>query len=189
MADHPCHVLLGVCGMIGRSKGATPPQVYDGIRTAHDAISASVPTSSRSDIGLVTDLGRMIRIPVVELPELPDEADHKPPLASGLDVSEFVELDEGEQVVSVVAMTADGPGFVLGTRGGIVKRVAPDYPPNRDDFEVITLKDDDRVVGAGQLLTGEEDLAFITSEAPLLRFSASTMRSQGRPAGVWPVFA
>src|SRR5699024_9098447 len=110
MADHPCHVLLGVCGMIGRSKGATPPQVYDGIRTAHDAISASVPTSSRSDIGLVTDLGRMIRIPVVELPELPDEADHKPPLASGLDVSEFVELDEGEQVVSVVAMTATVPG-------------------------------------------------------------------------------
>src|SRR5699024_9409472 len=183
MADHPCHVLLGVCGTIGRSKGATPPHVYDGIRTAHDAISASIPTSSRSDIGLVTDLGRMIRIPVVELPELPDEADHKPPLASGLDVSEFVELDEGEQVVSVVAMTADGPGFVLGTRGGIVKRVAPDYPPNRDDFEVITLKDDDRVVGAGQLLTGEEDLAFITSEAQLLRFSASTMRSQGRPAG------
>ena len=183
MADQPCHVLLGVGGKIGRSKGATPPRVYEGIRTVHDAITTSVPTTSRSDIGLVTDLGRMIRLPVVELTELPDEADQKPPLASGLDVSEFVQLDDGEQVVSVVSMNADGPGFALGTRGGVVKRVAPDYPPNKDDFEVITLKDGDRVVGATQLSTGEEDLAFITSEAQLLRFPTSTVRPQGRPAG------
>ena len=71
----------------------------------------------------------------------------------------------------------------MGTLGGVVKRVAPDYPPNKDDFEIITLKDDDRIVGATQLSTGEEDLAFVTSEAQLLRFSATTARPQGRPAG------
>ncbi|GAA1444804.1 DNA topoisomerase IV subunit A [Nocardiopsis tropica] len=183
MADQPCHVLFGVDGAIGRSKGAAVPRVYEGLRTRHDAIHVSVPTTSRSDVGLVTDLGRMIRVPVVELPELPDSDAERPPLASGLDVGEFVQLEEGERVVSVVAMDASGPGFAVGTVGGVVKRVAPDYPPNKDDFEVIALKDDDRVIGVTQLSSGEEDLAFITSEAQLLRFSASTVRPQGRPAG------
>ncbi|GAA1000203.1 MULTISPECIES: DNA gyrase/topoisomerase IV subunit A [Nocardiopsidaceae] len=183
MADQPCHVLFGVDGAIGRSKGAAVPRVYEGLRTRHDAIHVSVPTTSRSDVGLVTDLGRMIRVPVVELPELPDRDDERPPLASGLDVGEFVQLEEGERVVSVVAMDTSGPGFAVGTVGGVVKRVAPDYPPNKDDFEVIALKDDDRVIGVTQLSSGEEDLAFITSEAQLLRFSASTVRPQGRPAG------
>ncbi|NYH51165.1 MULTISPECIES: DNA gyrase/topoisomerase IV subunit A [Nocardiopsis] len=182
MADQPCHVLMGVHGTIGRSKGAAVPRVYEGLRTRHDAVHVSVPTTSRSDVGLVTDLGRMIRVPVVELPELPDEVGEAPPLASGLDVTEFVQLDEGERVVSVVSMDASGPGFVVGTRDGVVKRVSPDYPPNKDDFEIITLKDDDRVMGVTQLSTGEEDLAFITSEAQLLRFSANTVRPQGRPA-------
>ncbi|MFD3683314.1 DNA topoisomerase (ATP-hydrolyzing) subunit A [Nocardiopsis sp. NPDC058631] len=183
MADQPCHVLFGVDGAIGRSKGATAPRLYEGLRTRHDAIHVSIPTTSRSDVGLVTDLGRMIRVPVVELPELPDRDEERPPLASGLDVGEFVQLEEGERVVSVVAMDASGPGFAVGTVGGVVKRVAPDYPPNKDDFEVIALKDDDRVIGVTQLSSGEEDLAFITSEAQLLRFSSATVRPQGRPAG------
>jgi DNA gyrase subunit A len=183
MADQPCHVLLGVEGNIGRSKGATVPRMYEGLRTKHDAVTVTVPTTSRSDVGLVTDLGRMIRVPVVELPELPDEGTERPPLAEGLHVSEFVQLDGDERVVSVVAMDPSGAGFAVGTRGGVVKRVSPDYPPNKDDFEVITLKDDDRVVGVTQLSTGEEDLAFVTSEAQLLRFPAGAVRPQGRPAG------
>ncbi|MCY9784998.1 DNA topoisomerase IV subunit A [Nocardiopsis sp. EMB25] len=183
MADQACHVLLGVDGTVGRSKGAAPPRMYEGLRTRHDAIATAVPTTSRSDVGLVTDLGRMIRVPVLEIPELPDESDERPPLAAGLDVGEFVELDGDERVVSVVSMDTSGPGFAVGTEGGVVKRVAPDFPPNKDDFEVITLKDGDRLVGATQLSTGEEDLAFVTSEAQLLRFSATTVRPQGRPAG------
>ncbi|GAA1076910.1 DNA gyrase/topoisomerase IV subunit A [Nocardiopsis metallicus] len=186
MADQPCHVLLGVEGRIARTKGATPPRVYAGLRAPHDAIEVSVPTTSRSDIGFVTDLGRMIRVPVVELPELPEDGEgepERPPLAAGLDVGEFVQLDEGERVVSVVSMNATGPGFAVGTVGGVVKRVAPDFPPNKDDFEIITLKDGDRVIGVTQLSTGEEDLVFVTSEAQLLRFSAATTRPQGRQAG------
>ncbi|MBR8740338.1 DNA topoisomerase (ATP-hydrolyzing) subunit A [Nocardiopsis sp. MG754419] len=187
MADQPCHVLFGVDGRILRTKDATLPRPYEGLRVAHDTIHVSVPTSSRSDMGLVTSLGRMIRVPVVELPELPapqeGAKDTPPPLTHGIDVSEFVQLDEGETVVSVVSMQTRGPGFVVGTLGGVVKRVAPDYPPNKDDFEIITLKEGDRIIGATQLSTGEEDLAFVTSEAQLLRFSASTARPQGRAAG------
>ncbi|WP_046469094.1 DNA gyrase/topoisomerase IV subunit A [Allosalinactinospora lopnorensis] len=183
LADEPCHVLFSTSGMLGRSKGAALPRMFEGLRTKHDAIAASVPASSRSEIGLITDLGRMIRLPVLELPELPDAAAEAPPLASGLPVSEFVELAEDERVLSVAVLDSDGPGIAVGTAHGVVKRVAPDYPQNKDDFEIINLRDDDRLVGVTQLSTGEEDLVFITSAGQLLRFSAETVRAQGRAAG------
>ncbi len=64
----------------------------------------------------------------------------------------------------------------------MVKRVAPDYPQNAADFEVISLKDGDRVVGAVQLADESQDLVFITSDAQLLRFGAAAVRPQGRAA-------
>jgi DNA gyrase subunit A len=60
--------------------------------------------------------------------------------------------------------------------------VQPEYPANRDEFELITLKDDDRVVGAAYLAGDEADLVFITTDAQLLRFPASAVRPQGRQA-------
>ena len=54
-------------------------------------------------------------------------------------------------MVAIVAADAEGAGLALGTANGVVKRVAPDYPQNASDFEVISLKDGDRVVGAVQL--------------------------------------
>ncbi|MBB4933090.1 DNA gyrase subunit A [Lipingzhangella halophila] len=183
LADEPCHVLLSTSGMVGRSRGETVPRMFEGLRTKHDAITACVPVTSRSSIGLVTDLGRAIRLPVLELPELPDESTDAPPLASGLPVTEFVELAGDERVVSVVALDTDEPGFALGTAHGVVKRVTPDFPQNKDDFEVINLKEGDRLVGVSQLSSEEEDLVFITSAGQLLRFSAESVRPQGRAAG------
>jgi DNA gyrase subunit A len=75
------------------------------------------------------------------------------------------------------------PGLALGTLQGVVKRVVPDYPANRDESEVITLKDGDRIVGGAELRTGEEDPVFVTSDAQLLRYQASHVRPQGRAAG------
>jgi DNA gyrase subunit A len=66
---------------------------------------------------------------------------------------------------------------------GVVKRVVPDFPANKDEFEMITLKEGDQVVGAAELRTGREDLVFLTTDAQLLKFSADQVRPQGRPAG------
>src|SRR5581483_176493 len=101
--------------------------------------------------------------------------------------SEFVSTRPGETVVALVAAegSAGGAdaGLALGTATGVVKRVAPDYPQNATEFEVIALKDGDRVVGAVQLPDESQDLVFITSDAQLLRFGASVVRPQGRAAG------
>jgi DNA gyrase subunit A len=83
----------------------------------------------------------------------------------------------------VAAEQEAGAGLVLGTAQGVVKRVAPDYPQNAAEFDVISLKDGDRVVGAVQLPDEGHDLVFITSDAQLLRFGADAVRPQGRAAG------
>ena len=80
------------------------------------------------------------------------------------------------------SLTGEGPGLALGTAQGVVKRVNPDYP-GREEFEVISLKDGDTVVGAVELTTGEEEVVFVTSDAQLLRFSAGLVRPQGRSGG------
>ncbi len=93
-------------------------------------------------------------------------------------------LADGERILALVNLEAgETSGVALGTAAGVVKRVLPDYPANRDEFELITLRDDDRVIGAVQLTGDDADLVFVTSDAQLLRFSATSVRPQGRPAG------
>jgi DNA gyrase subunit A len=62
-----------------------------------------------------------------------------------------------------------------------VKRVVADYPP-KHDFEIITLKDDDYLVGAA-VANDDDALVFVSSDGQLLQYSASSVRPQGRPAG------
>ena len=78
----------------------------------------------------MTSLGRLIRLGVLEIPALPPSA-HSPGLSGGAPISEFVGLESGETVVGLAAADAAGAGLALGTAGGVVKRVAPDYPRQR----------------------------------------------------------
>ncbi|WP_436838797.1 DNA gyrase/topoisomerase IV subunit A [Nonomuraea cavernae] len=181
VADEPCLALLSSTGLLARTTDVSP-LAGEGERTAHDVLVAAVRTSVRGEVGVVTSLGRLIRVQVVDLPTLPPSA-NPPSLSGGHPVAEFVSLQPDETVVGLGSLDPDGPGLALGTAQGVVKRVVPEYPANRDDFEVITLKDGDTVVGAVELDSEAHDLVFITSDAQLLRYSASLVRPQGRPAG------
>ena len=201
VADEPCTVLLSSAGLLARTAArpasdaegtlplddqdrerGRPPSRSSGQRAAHDAIVSSVGSTARGTVGVVTSAGRLIRLGVLELPALPPSA-HSPALSGGAPISEFVTTGPGETVVAIVAADAMGAGLAIGTAQGVVKRVAPDYPQNSADFEVITLKSGDRVVGAVQLADEDQELTFITSDAQLLRFPASAVRPQGRSAG------
>ena len=180
VADEPCRVALSTTGLLGRLPAGF---VLDPARprTQHDVLLALVDVTTRADLGVVTSAGQLYRVAVVDVPVLPADADG---LAGGVSVRELVRgLAEDEQVLCVTSLNPDSPGVALGTEQGVVKRVVPEYPANKDTMEVITLKDGDRVVGATELRTGREDLVFITSDAQLLKFSADLVRPQGRPAG------
>ncbi|MBK3590015.1 DNA topoisomerase IV, partial [Streptomyces sp. MBT57] len=130
----------------------------------------------------VTSTGRLLRLSVIDLPQLPD-THAEPNLSGGAMISEFLNLEADEELICLTTLDEASPGLAIGTLQGVVKRVVPDYPANKDELEVITLKDGDRIVGATELRTGEEDLVFITSDAQLLRYPAGSVRPQGRAAG------
>ncbi len=183
VADDPCRVLLSSTGLLARTANGEPfPEDEDGRRAKHDLIVSAVPATARGEVGAVTSSGRLLRINVIDLPQLPDTM-AAPNLSGGAPLSEFLSLEDGETVVCLTTLDESSPGLALGTEQGVVKRVVPDYPSNKEELEVITLKDGDRIIGAVELRTGEEDLVFITDDAQLLRFQAAHVRPQGRPAG------
>ncbi|WP_460106422.1 DNA gyrase/topoisomerase IV subunit A [Streptomyces sp. YKOK-J1] len=182
VADDPCRVLLSSTGLLARTATDQPfSEAGRARRVKHDVILSAVPATARGEIGAVTSAGRLLRINVVDLPQLPEAATAN--LSGGAPLAEFVSLEDDETVVCLTTLDESSPGLALGTLQGVVKRVVPDYPSNKDELEVITLKEGDRIVGAVELRTGEEDLVFITDDAQLLRFQASIVRPQGRPAG------
>ncbi|MDH6701215.1 DNA topoisomerase IV subunit A [Streptomyces sp. MAA16] len=184
VADDPCRVLLSSTGLLARTASGEPFPEDDGEarRAKHDVIVSAAPATTRGEIGAVTSSGRLLRINVVDLPQLPETAS-APNVSGGAPLAEFVTLEDRETVVCLTTLDESSPGLALGTEQGIVKRVVPDYPSNKGELEVITLKDGDRIVGAVELRTGEEDLVFITDDAQLLRYQAAQVRPQGRPAG------
>ncbi|NEB62806.1 DNA topoisomerase IV subunit A [Streptomyces diastaticus] len=183
VADDPCRVLLSSTGLLARTANDEPLVTEAGAkRVKHDLIVSAVPSTARGEVGVVTSAGRLLRVNVVDLPQLP-ESMPTPNLAGGAPLAEFVSLEDDEDVVCLTTLDESSPGLALGTEQGVVKRVVPDYPSNKDELEVISLKDGDRIVGGAELRTGDEDLVFITDDAQLLRYQASQVRPQGRPAG------
>ncbi|MCX3060576.1 DNA gyrase/topoisomerase IV subunit A [Streptomyces beihaiensis] len=183
VADDPCRVLLSSTGLLARTATVEPFDTQGAKRAKHDVIVSAVPATARGEVGAVTSEGRLLRLNVIDLPQLPETA-AAPTLSGGAPITEFLStLAADERVVCLTTLDESSPGLAIGTEQGVVKRVVPDYPSNKEELEVITLKDGDRIVGAVELRTGDEDLVFITDDAQLLRFQASVVRPQGRPAG------
>lgn len=178
VADDPCWILMSATGLLARTNHGESWGA-DESRHQHDVITSAVRSTARGDIGLLTSTGRIIRLSALELPTLPP-TNGSPSLSGGAPLAAFVDLAGGEEPLSLCSLTEYGPGLAIATRQGVIKRVNADYPGNRDDFEVISLKDGDQVVGAIELDSGREDFIFVTSDAQLLRFSAGLVRPQGR---------
>ena len=183
MSDDPCWVLLSTSGRAARTTDRSPLPA-EGRRASHDAIVSQLASTALGRLAALTDTGRLIGLEVVHLPHLPPQAT-RPALAGGTPVKDLVELEKGERVIALVDPDRD---VVLGTRNGIVKRAAGQgAPPGRSDWDAITLKGRDAVVGAAQAPAGRDpdsfDAVFVTSNAQLLHFPVSALRAQGWAAG------
>ena len=185
IADTACRVYLSTTGRAIRVdiaepvEGEEPSAPLVRRRTKHDAIRSSVVTTARSEIGAVTNLGRLIRFTAVDLPNVPTNSIQ---LGAGARISDYLAMtNKKERVLAFVSLDSENP-IVVGTRQGVVKRVATGGYPNKPEFEIIGLKAGDEVVGVSQGADGDE-LVFVTNEAQLLHFPASAVRPQGAAAG------
>jgi DNA gyrase subunit A len=186
VADDPCQVILSATGLIARtaaeSEEATEARRRSG-RVKHDAVRAVVHSTARGRILLVTNRGRAFKTDVLPLPVLPEQSGTVS-IRGGMSASELVPLEPGEKVVGLAPLGGNGsPGLAMGTRYGVVKVCSPEWPVRSDEFEVITLKDDDEVLQATWLTDGAESLVFVSSDASLLRFPAKLVRPQGLKGG------
>jgi DNA gyrase subunit A len=187
VADDPCQIILSATGLVARtaaeSEEASEVRRRNG-RVRHDAVAAVVHSTARGQILLVTNQGRAFKTDVLPLPVLPEQAGTVS-LRGGMAARELLPLQPGEKVIGIAPLGEDtaSPGLALGTRQGVVKVCAPEWPVRADEFEIISLKDGDEVIGATWLTDGTESLAFISSEASLLRYAASLVRPQGLKGG------
>ncbi|UFS60221.1 DNA gyrase/topoisomerase IV subunit A [Subtercola endophyticus] len=199
LADTPCQVFLSTTGRtirvdarpddaagaddvaaeITSATSARPAPAAKLRRSKHDAVRSIVTTTTRTEIGAVTNFGRLIRMSVLDLPAAPANSIQ---LGAGVRIADYLALDaKRERVVALVSLTSSVP-IALGTKQGTVKRVIPGDWPNKPDFELITLKPGDEVVGAEQP-TESSNLVFVATDAQLLHFPAASVRPQGRSAG------
>ncbi|MET3142223.1 UNVERIFIED_ORG: DNA gyrase subunit A [Arthrobacter sp. UYEF10] len=178
ISDDPCWAILTASGQIARTSNQDP-LAESGPRAKHDVFRSVVKSSARGEIAAVTSQGRMLRLQVMDMPVLPPMSG-LPNLAGGVPAKDFITLLKGETLVAFAPLDEV---LAIGTAHGVVKRVQPDYPLNREDWESIALKDNDEVVGVAPAGPEETDLVFLTREAQLLRFSAANVRAQGRTAG------
>lgn len=181
ISDDPCWVVASATGLLARTSTADPLPA-EGPRTGHDVITAVVRTTARSEIGVVTSTGLVHKLSALDLPVLPPTA-AAPNLQGGSRLSELLALEPGEEFRALVPLDPDSPGLAVGTRRGVVKVVRPEIL-TRSEWEVIRLEDGDEVTGAAWL-GGRTDaeLCFVTSDAQLLHFPLSAVRSQGRTGG------
>ncbi|MGI6878272.1 DNA gyrase/topoisomerase IV subunit A [Microbacterium sp. gxy059] len=180
IADGPTLVALSTTGRAVRVEQADGQEIVVPSRRAkHDAILATARGTVRGELGALTSRGRVVRFQPIDLPSVPPASIS---LSAGTLLRDYIGLtDRKERVVGLIELSADAP-VALGTSGGIVKRIVPSALPARPEAEVISLKPKDEVIGAA-VADDDAELVFVTSDARLLRFGASTVRPQGAGAG------
>ncbi|MEI8231127.1 MAG: DNA gyrase C-terminal beta-propeller domain-containing protein, partial [Actinomycetes bacterium] len=172
LADSPCHVTLTSSGQVLRTSELTAKGTK---RKKHDAVRNLVTTTTRTDIGFLSSDGVMHRVHASDIPGI--EGGFDP--SSSVSVSEFLGLAKSIKVIGAFELN-DSTTIAVGTQQGNVKRISGDWAP-KSAFEIISLKPGDTLVGA-ELSSDKDDLIFVTDDAQLLRFSADTVRPQGRGA-------
>ncbi len=175
LADSPSSVRVTTSGLISRIDSDDVALVIGTKRKRHDAVMVRVKTTTRSDIGFVTNLGRVVRIHVADIPAISDPTD----VAGGAKASEFLGLARKERLLHALEL-GETTGLSVGTKLGTVKRLSADWPA-KNEFEIISLKPGDELVGACEA-NDQMQFVFVTNDAQLLRFKADSVRPQGRGA-------
>jgi len=173
LADSAATIVLTATGLLGRVSAALAEP--SGKRKKHDVFTHKISTTTRTDLGAITSSGRLVRVHVGDIPDSGLTIDNAAMVQSG----DFFGLKQGEKVVGLVEIN-DTAELSLVTAQGTIKRVQPDYPA-KDEFEVIALKEGDSVVAAA-VANDALEYVVVASDAQVLRFSADSVRAQGRAA-------
>jgi DNA gyrase subunit A len=171
--DTACTVILTATGRLLRSD-RTAEFAATAKRVKQDVVRAAVRTTTRGELGAITDRGRLVRFSPIALPAVSGDSVSYAAAAKAQDY--IVGLQPGENVVSIINVTSES--IALGTANGVIKRVDVSTFPSKSDFSVINLDDNDRVVGVSEVRESD-DAVFVTAETQVLHFPIASVRAQG----------
>ncbi|MCC6437545.1 MAG: DNA topoisomerase IV, partial [Acidimicrobiales bacterium] len=172
VGDDPCVVTLSTSGLVGREPAGSH---HTGKLGRHDLIRAEVHTSNRQALHAVTDRGRLLAVPVHDIPEVVGRS-------RGAAAAELFAVQPGEKVLTVLGVTEESDPLVLVTANGVAKRLSgAELAATRDGQGLITLDGKDKVVAALQA-TEDAEVALVASDAQILRTAVAAIALQGRAA-------
>lgn len=181
--DTACEVFLTAFGLIGKVLSSYESEAKNKkSRQKHDLLTHIIGTSARSNIVLISNLGKAYRVPVLGIPDVGAQKGYLSPKGA-MQVKELASLAKGERIVGIAPATHEtAEGIAMGTKQGTIKIVNFDFPTRSEEFDVMGLKDGDEIIYAG-LVFKDDEFVFISSDTSLLHFPASSVRAQGRTGG------
>ena len=133
---------------------------------------------SKDDLLFITNIGRCHTLKAYEIPKVARNA-------KGKNVVNYLQLEEGEHPVSILATNIEenkNNSITIITRQGRIKRLELNQLSNKFSYtRIIKLLDGDDIVKA-LLAKDNDEVLIVTNKGLYVRFPADTVRPQGRSA-------
>jgi len=162
-----------------RQQGRGGKGIIGGAAKDEDFIEHMFVASTHDDLLCFTNIGRVFKMKVYELPEMPRTSKGRP-------IVNLIELRDGEKVrafLNVKNFEAGSNYLTFASAQGIVKRTPlKDYRNvNKGGLIAVGLKEGDSLLDVC-LTTGTDDILLATAQGMAIRFGEDDVRVMGRPA-------
>lgn len=142
-----------------------------------DIIQHLLLTYTHHSLLVFTDLGRVFRLKVHEIPSLARTAKGQP-------IVNLLQMQPGEKVTSLIALEkeADSEQYLfMGTKKGTVKKTSlKDYANVRANGLIAIKLDPNDHLGWVRLTSGDDEIIMVTAMAQAMRFNEKQVRPMGR---------
>lgn len=171
-----CVVILTESGLVRRIAADTFKLQHrngKGIKTKDDIVSKVIRTNTVDSLMIFTNLGKMYRLPVVNIPE----GTKSSPLAN---IIEFKENETPEVIYSLYKDT-EAKYLLFSTKDGLVKKTSLEEYNNtnkKTGIISINVRENDELVNT--TLINEEELLLITEQGHIVRTKAESFPAQSR---------
>ncbi len=143
-----------------------------------DSVKSIISANTHDDILFFTELGRVFRIKVHEIPVSSRQS-------KGVAIPNLIRVSQEEKVTAIIALPKSGSQKYLffATKHGSVKRVETEAFKNvkKSGVAAINLKPDDQLLWV-QETTGDNEIAQITRGGQVIVYSEQQARPMGRSA-------
>ncbi len=146
-----------------------------------DFVTHLLTTNTHSDLLFFTDKGKAYQMKMYEIPE-------GKRATRGKSIMNFLSLEAGEKVTSILAMTKEAKkgdlSLIMVTKDGVAKKVAAEsfHDVRRSGIIAIKLAPSDELISV-TFVDKNDDVVVVTRKGQSIRFKESDVREMGRAAG------